>query len=222
MTRIRKWLLLVACCLLVVTGMFMYRWLQQETLSDAEISAIVMERFDPNEMESFTYKGDEHVYQLTFLKGSGEYELTLDATSGSIQSLQLLNQRETPLSEKEIEAILLEAYPEQGIEISNMNLQDNRYYVDYSVDGRTGEVEVDAVTGHIIRTSLEEEQAILSPDQAIEIALSEIPGTVEDVEQETRNNRLVYEVELEDTGRDDDALVIIDAYTGEIISVIWD
>jgi len=116
----------------------------------------------------------------------------------------------------------LEAYPEQGIEVSNMNLQDNRYYVDYSLDGRAGEVEMDAVTGHIIRTSLEEEQAILSPDQAIEIALSEIPGTVEDVEQETRNNRLVYEVELEDTGRDDDALVIIDAYTGEIISVIWD
>ncbi len=68
MTRIRKWLLLVACCMLVVTGMFIYRWLQQDTLSDAEISAIVMERFDPNEMESITYKGDEHVYQLTFFK----------------------------------------------------------------------------------------------------------------------------------------------------------
>jgi uncharacterized membrane protein YkoI len=50
-------------------------------------------------------------------------------------------------------------------------------------------------------------------DEAIAIALAEVPGRVDGVEVERRGDRVVYDVEIDDTD------VIVDATTGDVLSV---
>lgn len=58
----------------------------------------------------------------------------------------------------------------------------------------------------------------LTEEQVIEIALSEIPGEVTEVDQETRRGNTFYEVEV--MGEDGTAMELkIDAETGEVLKV---
>ena len=61
----------------------------------------------------------------------------------------------------------------------------------------------------------------LSEEQAIAIALAEIPGAVEEVELEREDGILVYEVEIE-TADGGETEVEINANSGEIIEVSVD
>ncbi|MCG1023706.1 PepSY domain-containing protein [Sutcliffiella horikoshii] len=63
--------------------------------------------------------------------------------------------------------------------------------------------------------------SMLSRDEAIEIALNEVPGKVDDVELDEDDGVKVYEVEIE-VDEDSEATIIINAYTGEILSLTWD
>ncbi|MGM0838242.1 MAG: PepSY domain-containing protein [Bacillota bacterium] len=63
--------------------------------------------------------------------------------------------------------------------------------------------------------------AILTSLQAMEIALQEVSGKVDDIELDEENGIKVYEVEIE-VDEETEALVIINAYTGEILSLTWD
>lgn len=62
---------------------------------------------------------------------------------------------------------------------------------------------------------------MLTEQQAIEIALQEVSGKVDDIELDEENGIKVYEVEIE-VDEETEALVIINAYTGEILSLTWD
>ncbi|UJW56504.1 PepSY domain-containing protein [Bacillus sp. A116_S68] len=61
------------------------------------------------------------------------------------------------------------------------------------------------------------EEARISADEAVAIAQAELDGKLEDIELDTEDGRLVYEIELEYEGDDYDFKV--DAYTGEIIKI---
>lgn len=222
MIRTKYLLLILAIIGIGVLAFFTFRWLQPDLLDSDEIQAITLERYHTDEIETLDYNSQDQSYELTFRRGESLYELVLNGTSGSVQSLILLEQREEPIEEETAQAILADFYSGDTVAFTQTELQDNSYLLAFTINGRTGTAEIDAYTGSIISNTLEEENVILSPERAGEIALSTVAGTIEDIEQETRNERLVYEVEIEDTGRDDDALVIIDAYTGEVISVIWD
>ncbi|CAG9622065.1 PepSY domain-containing protein [Sutcliffiella rhizosphaerae] len=63
--------------------------------------------------------------------------------------------------------------------------------------------------------------SMLTKDQAIEIALDEVHGAIEDIELDEKNGIKVYEVEIE-VNDDTEATIIINAYTGEILSLTWD
>lgn len=62
---------------------------------------------------------------------------------------------------------------------------------------------------------------MLTSLQAMEIALQEVSGKVDDIELDEENGIKVYEVEIE-VEEETEALVIINAYTGEILSLTWD
>ncbi|MCR6105257.1 PepSY domain-containing protein [Salipaludibacillus agaradhaerens] len=61
------------------------------------------------------------------------------------------------------------------------------------------------------------EEARISADEAVAIAQAELDGKLGDIELDTEDGRLVYEIELEYEGDDYDFKV--DAYTGEIIKI---
>lgn len=63
--------------------------------------------------------------------------------------------------------------------------------------------------------------SMLTEQQAIEIALQEVPGTLDDIELEEENGIKVYEVEIE-VDDETEAVVVINAYTGKILSVTLD
>ena len=62
-----------------------------------------------------------------------------------------------------------------------------------------------------------EKQSRLSEEEVVTIAKEVLDGTVDDIELDREDGRLVYEVELEFTGEDYD--FDIDAHTGEIINI---
>jgi len=60
--------------------------------------------------------------------------------------------------------------------------------------------------------------AAITVEKAKEIALSQVRGTVEEAELEVRDGKHVWEVEV-DLGNGEDRDVIIDAASGEVLSV---
>lgn len=60
-------------------------------------------------------------------------------------------------------------------------------------------------------------KAVISREKAIQIALQQFSGTVEDVELDDDDGRLIYEVEIENSRGE--AEVEIDAYTGKVLLV---
>lgn len=67
-------------------------------------------------------------------------------------------------------------------------------------------------------TKKETKKSVISRDQAINIALKQFSGRVEDVELDDDDGRLIYEIELENK-RGDEAEIEIDAYTGAVLVV---
>lgn len=59
--------------------------------------------------------------------------------------------------------------------------------------------------------------AVIDKNRAIQIALAEFPGKVEDVELDDDDGRLIYEIEIENG--DQEAEIEIDAITGKIIMI---
>lgn len=218
-----KWMFICLLAIAIaVVAFFSYRWLQPDLLSREAAETFVLERYDTNEIETLSYNNNAQTYELTFQRGAGHYGITIDAKSGAIQALTLIDMQEEPLEEEEAKAVLIDSYENETLAFTSTDLQDGQYQFEFTINGRSGTAVIDAATGTILSNTLEEETVLLTPEQAAEIALAAVPGTVDDIDQETQNDRLVYEVDIEDTGRDDDALIIIDAYTGEVLSVIWD
>lgn len=61
----------------------------------------------------------------------------------------------------------------------------------------------------------------ISLDQARAIALEQIDGTFDGIEVEEVNGALAYEVEI-DTADHQEVKVQVDAYTGRVLSVVWE
>lgn len=74
-------------------------------------------------------------------------------------------------------------------------------------------------TGSVIAAQT---SGIISKSKAKEAALKQVNGVVEEIDLERERGKLVYEIEIERSGKDDDATVIIDAKTGETLAVYDD
>ncbi|PPA69575.1 PepSY domain-containing protein [Jeotgalibacillus proteolyticus] len=61
----------------------------------------------------------------------------------------------------------------------------------------------------------------ISQEEAVKIAMAQVSGTLESVELDEDDGRMIYEIEI-NKDKDDDAEVDIDAVTGEIIEIDLD
>ncbi|MFA9559277.1 PepSY domain-containing protein [Evansella sp. AB-rgal1] len=124
------------------------------------------------------------------------------------------------------------------------------YEIEVEFNDNDGDVYIDAFTGEVIyieddirkyakttgnvstnptrsesrsSVSTPANSEMITPQQAADIALNFVGrGYVDDIELETKNGRLVYEVEVEFGDDDDDVEVYIDVFTGEIVYVDYD
>ncbi|MHA6260463.1 PepSY domain-containing protein [Sporosarcina sp. CAU 1771] len=106
------------------------------------------------------------------------------------------------------------------------------YEVDVQVDEIEYELDIDAVSGEVLRTKQDDDddkiisttkrEAVsnsnkdhLTIDQVIAIAKKKVQGVVTDVELDTEDGRLQYEIDIQDGNVEYE--FEIDAYTGEIL-----
>ncbi len=109
-------------------------------------------------------------------------------------------------------------------EITSLKLKNRKGDAGGSEPGSTGseqEEPSDESENPVPPAEEEPAPSMLTRDEAIEIALKEVPGKVEDVELDDEDGIKVYEVEIE-VDDDSEATIIINAYTGEILSLTWD
>ncbi|MEK5185540.1 PepSY domain-containing protein [Solibacillus sp. FSL W7-1324] len=153
-----------------------------------------------------------------------------------------VKQLSTPheLNTNELEMKIKDIY---NAEVQTLIKQKNYYVASFDKDGSIFEVNVNAVTGQFSDLKLiykneskqdeqtnpdtsNENQAaenatkpLLSKEQAVDIALKEVPGEVDSVEFVKTAQGGIYFVEIE---QEDDVTVQVHAITGEIIVIKYD
>lgn len=131
--------------------------------------------------------------------------------------------------------------------VESIELEKKRDGYVYDIDVDNGDMDydldMDASNGEILRVEEERDddddsddnvistnsdgtagstsEDYISQEEAVEIALAEVEGTLESVELDDDDGRAVYEVEI-NTGSGDDAEFDIDAVTGEILEMDMD
>ncbi|PYZ98118.1 hypothetical protein CR205_05850 [Alteribacter lacisalsi] len=228
---------ITAVTLLAAAGVFFLQSQAGGTLAEAEIAGMLEERYDGtiSDIRSGEEAG-EQVYHAELSTREGGYYLLVNAITGEIIDMELLeinmdeeNREREVLEVDEVRRRVLETLDEEAevLEIER-NDDDGRpvYHVTVAEEGGTGMFELDAVTGDILSYTVEEEnqqaEGPISEQEAINIALNEFQGEVDDVDLEQKDGRLVYEIEIENDSTGIEADFIIDAYTGEILSIEYD
>ncbi|MGD6873863.1 PepSY domain-containing protein [Sutcliffiella horikoshii] len=168
--------------------------------------------------------------------------------SGAAIYYLFFNKTEALATETEVRELVEGQY--NGSTITSLERKDEMYEVYMENDMGEYELTVDARTNEITSLKLvnrkgetssgeqkpEDDQvdeqpeepssekpapSMLTREEAIEIATREVPGRVEDIELDEEDGIKVYEVEME-VDDESEATILINAYTGEILSLTWD
>ncbi|MFB4160413.1 PepSY domain-containing protein [Geomicrobium sp. JSM 1781026] len=163
--------------------------------------------------------------------------LAVIAGSATLISLFTANANNTIIEEQEVTRTIESMYPGtvQTIELTHEN-NDPRYEVEIENRHGTYDAVIDATSGDMLHLEQSEaielespndqeteknEDVLISPERAEEIALAEVEnGYVDDLELEREDGRVYYEIELETSQGEVD--MEIDAYTGEIVIMSFD
>ena len=151
---------------------------------------------------------DSNRYLITIELETGTYEIEIDRDSGDIGSV---------IRTKKV-AIGNEPVPENQDEpvddATNESEQSNEG--ETAKDQGTPPASVDETENN------SEGAKQLTEKEAIEIALSQLDGEVDDIDLERSGDVLYYLVDIEREGAEDEATIKINAISGEVMSVIWD
>lgn len=202
---------------LLVAGLFytQFETTGEERMKPAEFSEQLEEMYG-SEVISIVLSGDEYVANME--RVDGEYEVRADAQYGNIITLELISPNEST-SNTNANAPS-ESTKLQQDETTNQEEQPEQ---DETQLGTSQEDKEDS-------KPIEEQPSTstrITESEAIEIARTQVSGTVEDVDFESSDSGGYYLVEIEQPpqGDDDDgpeATVQIHAITGKVISVVWD
>ena len=150
-------------------------------------------------------------------------------------------QEESTIEKEEVKEISIDEARQLALqavdgEIVNIELEKDEYFPSYEIKMQKGntflELEINARTGNIvsIETEAEEEEELdpkeifklggrVTEEEAKQIALNLVPGTVIDFEAEREGGLLLYGVTIK-TGSDH-VEIEVNAETGEILEVEW-
>ncbi|WP_053073893.1 PepSY domain-containing protein [Bacillus sp. LL01] len=190
----KGFLILVTGAFVVLSGAALFYLFFNKTevlASETEIRGLVESQYSGSIITSMEQKED--TYEVFMENDMGEYLVKVDGRTREITSLKLVNRKE-----------------EAGGGEPDSEKQEPKE----EPDGDQPEAPDEPAKE-------EPAPSMLTRDEAIEIALKEVPGKVEDVEIDEENGVKVYEVEIE-MDDDSEATIILNAYTGEIISLTWD
>ena len=209
---------------------------KEEQMTSDEIQS-QLEAMYAGTVDSLVMENGIYIAEMT--RAGAVYTAEVDAVSGSVLSMDQLSEikiepetkPESPkvLSEEDIRKIIAKDY-EKEIERISLNKKGDApfYEVDAVKNQELVKVVVDAISGKIISAEPQgttSQNALITREQAIEIAFTQLKGEVEYVEFKQTDDGGFYQIGIEQDNDDADDLeadIEIHAITGKIISVVWD
>lgn len=228
MSRKLKMLLTLAGCLfiLVAFAMLMIQTIDQKILSEADIKKIIAKDYNGNitNIELINHKQD---YTLTLENSNGIYQIIASSSSGQMKEMKQLKSYQKPNEKNaELQAEEVAVKKVKGTVIQKKEKSD-RFIFTIQSKKELYQVDVEKDTFKVIEaekkkpTSKEKKLTKITVEEAIQIAVKEVGGTVDDADLETFSGMLVFEVELDlPDGRE--AEVLVNAYTGDIEGITYE
>lgn len=242
--NVKKWGLYggVAAILVLAIGLYYFQpWNKSDILSAETVSESVLQQYPDSKIEDNRLQGSEYHLRLV-TKTGGEYRLTVDAESGSIQTIEQISQSEvnTPVmqSREDIKKAVLADTPGDllFLELVPESSGGKRYRAEVQTTDQIVELQLDPYSGEVLsRSELkpqdpntgsgqpadpQEPIRLISEQDAIDIALAEVNGELEDIELRARESDIPYYlVEIEDVSGEE-MIVQVLAITGKVKSVM--
>lgn len=228
MSKKMKMLLTLAGCLfiLVAFAMIMIQTIDQKILSEADIKKIIAKDYNGNitNIDLINHKQD---YTLTLENSNGIYQIIASSSSGQMKEMKQLKSYQKPNEKNaELQAEEVAVKKVKGTVIQKKEKSD-RFIFTIQSKKELYQVDVEKDTFKVIEaekkkpTSKEKKLTKITVEEAIQIAVKEVGGTVDDADLETFSGMLVFEVELDlPDGRE--AEVLVNAYTGDIEGITYE
>ncbi|MBH0160559.1 PepSY domain-containing protein [Fictibacillus sp. 26RED30] len=198
---------------------------QGSTLEKEKMNQIVSAKY-PGEILSteLTNREDTRQYKTVLKSEQGVYVIWSDAVSGEILDMNRTEDEESPgkrITKDEAEKI---AANHGEVMSAEFNEENKVYLVSVQNEGKTYRLEINGNTGDIkSKNEVEsgdepaEPNTKITEEDAKQIAIKEVKGTITDIELDDEDGVIVYEVEIETKTKE--AQVIINAFSGEVNSV---
>ncbi|HLR81155.1 MAG TPA: PepSY domain-containing protein [Bacillota bacterium] len=171
-------------------------------LSSEEIDDIVTSQY-PGTITEMELEKDfnQVIYEVEITEDGNEYELKLDGNTGEVLKI-----KEKEMVKKQTDNIDQHPKKKQAQQQANDQVDQKNQSQSETNENRPDQ-----------QDKRNQQKTVIDADEAVQIALKEFSGTVESVELDEDDHRLIYEVEIE--AGDEEAEVEIDAYTGEVLVI---
>ena len=219
--------LVITLIILVVGSIFVMKFTSRvETVSTDEIRNRIEQMYGGT-VSNLILKNDQYIAKLE--RQNGLYEVTAEASKGTIMSITLLEQPDVqPLTIKSKESIQSIVSKEYKGTIERIVLSSNSetpfYSVDIAKDETLVTLTIDATTGTLVNSKEVQstaEQALINKEQAITIAKTQLNGEVQYTTYENASDGGYYLIEIESED-DREAVIQVHGVSGEVLSVTWD
>jgi uncharacterized membrane protein YkoI len=225
----KKWFIPLLITIIIVGAGAVYMLKltgEEETVTKEEIQSRIEQMYGGS-VSNLIRKNDRYIAQIN--RQDGLYEIVVDTSKGDIISIILLEQsakEQLPIkTKKDIQSIVSGEY-EGTIErmVLSSETEQPFYAVDIAKDETLITLTIDALTGSILDSKKKQttaEQALISKDQAIIKAKTQLTGEVQYITYEETSDGGYYLIEIESED-DREAVIQVHGVSGEILSVTWD
>ena len=194
-----------------------------EPMTKAEAKELVKSRYNGEIVEINTSRD---MYHITIKLDTGTYNIQIDRSKGEVQKVARLTEETAPQekTEGEIREIALKEEPGEITKLEKGSEGEREvYHVVVQTDTSSTEMMIDPYSGEIIKSDTAERTTTqpITEEEAVQIALKQVKGKVDDVDLKDSDGQIYYLVDIE-VNDDVDATVQIHAITGEVMTLTWD
>lgn len=158
---------------------------------------------------------NKKVYEVEVEGEKKEYEIKIDANSGEV--LQI-NEKTLKKAEKKTETKNnLVVKEKKDTKKQDKKQKETRQKNKTEKQKETKQENKSEKQKKQTSNKNKNKKTVIDRDEASRIALNQFSGTIEEIELDEDDGRLIYEIEIE--ANDKDAEIEIDAYTGEVLVI---
>ncbi|HFK1547012.1 PepSY domain-containing protein [Bacillus albus] len=217
----KKWKVALLLCFVLVSVAFVSQRIVskqgEKILSEKQIQNIVSEQY-PGKIKNMKLvnKGEQDIYTVNLSNEKGSYEIIVDAQSGNIKRAKEISLNSNTITKEKAEEIALKKVQgiikrtilekRNGIEVFVITVETNA--------NQSTIVEIEKTTGKI--QLLEKPMTKITEEQAKEIAVQQVPGSVKGIKLEQKNEKNIYVIEIEKSANEN-VIVEIEESTGAFI-----